>query len=166
LVVLPARPNSGADDTRGVLGELIEADGGAGRILACTLAARSIAGADPIYVHAKLAIVDDTWLTVGSANLNEHSLFNDTEMNIVTHDSALATGTRMRLWAEHLELPVEAIDRDPIAVIDELWGPISGEQRARLDDDLPLTHRVVRLQHVSRRSCRLLGPLSGLIVDG
>jgi phosphatidylserine/phosphatidylglycerophosphate/cardiolipin synthase-like enzyme len=166
LVVLPARPNSGADNTRGMLGELIDADAGAGRILACTLAARSISGADPIYVHAKLAIVDDAWLTVGSANLNEHSLFNDTEMNIATHDPALARRTRLRLWAEHLELPVEAIDRDPIAVIDELWGPISGEQRARLDDDRPLTHRLVRLQNVSRQSCRLLGPLSGLIVDG
>ena len=32
------------------------------------------------------AIVDDDWLTIGSANLNEHSLFNDTEMNVVTHD--------------------------------------------------------------------------------
>ena len=28
------------------------------------------------------AIVDDGWLTLGSANLNEHSLFNDTEMNV------------------------------------------------------------------------------------
>ena len=62
---------------------------------------------DQIYVHAKIGIVDDTWLTLGSANLNEHSLFNDTEMNIVTHDPELATQTRRRLWAEHLELPLD-----------------------------------------------------------
>ncbi len=31
LLVLPARPNSGRDDTRGVLGELVEADAGAGQ---------------------------------------------------------------------------------------------------------------------------------------
>ena len=34
-----------------------------------------------VYVHAKIAVVDDAWLTVGSANLHEHSLFNDTEVN-------------------------------------------------------------------------------------
>ncbi len=59
LLVLPAKANSGADDTRGVLGELIEADADAGRLLACTLYARSGALTDPVYVHAKIAIVDD-----------------------------------------------------------------------------------------------------------
>ena len=91
-MLLPARPNNGADDTRGVLGELIEADDGAGRLLACTLSAGRRDVADPIYVHAKVGIVDDAWLTIGSANLNEHSLFNDTEMNVVIHDAALAHG--------------------------------------------------------------------------
>ena len=37
VLVLPARPNNGADDTRGQLGVLADADGGAGRFLACTL---------------------------------------------------------------------------------------------------------------------------------
>ena len=90
LVVLPARPNNGSDDTRGMLGELIEADDDNGRLLACTLYARSGNLFDPIYVHAKIGIVDDAWLTIGSANLNEHSLFNDTEMNVVTHDEDIA----------------------------------------------------------------------------
>ena len=109
LFVLPSKPNSGRDDTRGVLAELVEADADRGRLLACTIYARSGPVADPIYVHAKVAIVDDRWLTIGSANLNEHSLFNDTEMNVVAHDPDLARSTRLRLWAEHLEL---AEDRD------------------------------------------------------
>ena len=71
------------------------------------LYARSGVRADPIYVHAKVGIIDDHWLTIGSANLNEHSLFNDTEMNIVSHDPTLARRTRLRLWAEHLERPLE-----------------------------------------------------------
>src|SRR5207237_6852401 len=70
VLLLPSKPNSGADDTRGVLGDLIEADGDAGRLLACSLFARSGNLADPIYVHAKIAIIDDNWLTLGSANLN------------------------------------------------------------------------------------------------
>jgi phosphatidylserine/phosphatidylglycerophosphate/cardiolipin synthase-like enzyme len=166
LLVLPARPNSGNDDTRGVLAELIDADSDAGRVLACTLYARSGQLFDPVYVHAKIGIVDDAWLTVGSANLNEHSLFNDTEMNVVLHDSALAARTRTALWSEHLELPVEQIPADPVAAIEELWKPISGEQLERRLDGRPLTHRLVRLPNVSRRTSRALGPISGLLVDG
>jgi len=166
VLLLPAKPTSGNDDTRGVLGELIEEDGDDGRILACTLYARSGPLADPVYVHAKVAIVDDAWLSLGSANLNEHSLFNDTEMNLVAHDPDLAAGTRLRLWAEHLELSIEQVPRDPIEAIDELWKPISKEQLERRTEGRPLTHRLVRLPHVSRRSSRALGPATGLLVDG
>ncbi len=166
VFVLPAKPNNGADDTRGVLAELIEADDEDGRVLACSLYARSGPRADSIYVHAKIAIIDDRWLTLGSANLNEHSLFNDTEMNIVAHDPALARQTRLRLWAEHLELPEAEIPDDPAQAIDELWKPISREQLERHTQGLPLTHRLVRLPNVSRRSRRILGPINGLVVDG
>ena len=41
LFVLPSKPNSGRDDTRGVLAELVEADADRGRLLACTIYARS-----------------------------------------------------------------------------------------------------------------------------
>ena len=36
----------------------------------------------------------------------------------------------------------------------------------RRDSDLPLTHRLVGLPHVSRRSRRLLGPFESYLVDG
>jgi phosphatidylserine/phosphatidylglycerophosphate/cardiolipin synthase-like enzyme len=166
LLVLPSNPKSGNDDTRGVLAELIDADDGNGRILACALYARSGSRVDPIYVHAKVAIIDDRWLTLGSANLNEHSLFNDTEMNIVAHNPELAVRTRQRLWAEHLELLADEIPADPIRAIDELWKPISEEQLERRTSGERLTHRLVRLPHVSRRTRRVLGPLNGLVVDG
>ena len=166
VVVLPARPNSGADDTRGVLGQLIEADDDRGRLLACSLFARSGLLADLIYVHAKVAIVDDTWLTIGSANLNEHSLFNDTEMNVVCHDPELARDTRLRLWSEHLELDIDEIPQDATVAVDELWKPISQEQLDRRNNGLALTHRLVRLPSVSKRSRRVFGPFSGLFVDG
>jgi len=166
LLLLPSKPNSGTDDTRGVLGHLISADGEAGHVLACTLFARAGDLADPIYVHSKIAIVDDDWLTIGSANLNEHSLFNDTEMNIVSRDPELARRLRLRLWAEHLELPEKQIPGDPVEAIDEVWKPISKEQLERRTAGRPLTHRLVRLPNVSRRSARALGPVSGLLVDG
>jgi phosphatidylserine/phosphatidylglycerophosphate/cardiolipin synthase-like enzyme len=165
VLVLPAKPNTGSDDTRGMLACLIDADED-GRVLACTLYARSGQLADPVYIPAKIAIIDDEWLTLGSANLNEHSLFNDTEMNVVTHDPGLARDTRLRLWSEHLELPVEEIPEDPVRAVDEVWKPMSKEQLDRRAAGLPLTHRLVRLEHLSRRSGRLLGPLTGILVDG
>ena len=166
LLVLPARPDSGADTTRGQLGVLLQADGGGGRLLATTLTAQQGAVSSPIYVHAKIGIVDDRWLTIGSANLNEHSLFNDTELNVITCDPALARGTRLRLWSEHLQADPGDIDGDPRAVIDEYWRPISTREHARQHAGARPTHRLALLSAVSRRTERLAGPLRGLLVDG
>jgi len=167
VVLLPRRANNGQDDTLGQLAELIAADDGAGRFLAATIRSRTGDRDDPLYVHAKVGIVDDRWLTVGSANLNAHSLLNDTEMNVVTDDPDLARDTRLRLWAEHLEAEIESIAGDePHTVVDERWRPIASEQLDRLKSDAAPTHRLVALPGVSRRSRRLLGPLANLIDDG
>ena len=87
-------------------------------------------------------------------------------MNVVTHDTAIARQTRLRLWSEHLELPIDQVAGEPVQVIDDYWKPIGKEQLARREAGEPLTHRLVRLAHVSRRSERLLGPLQGLLLDG
>jgi phosphatidylserine/phosphatidylglycerophosphate/cardiolipin synthase-like enzyme len=166
VLVLPSRPNNGADDTRGQLGVLVEADAGAGRFLACTLYAPGRPQNEKIYVHAKVGIVDDRWLTIGSANLNEHSLFNDTEVNVVVQDEALAQATRRRLWAEHLALPQDELGGAPHEVVDDVLRPRAREQLQRLAASAPLTGRLVELPHVSRRSKRLFGPIQSLLVDG
>jgi phosphatidylserine/phosphatidylglycerophosphate/cardiolipin synthase-like enzyme len=170
LLLLPSRPNSGGDETRGQLGTLVQADDGQGRLLACTLYA---VGGDrdwPVYVHAKVGIIDDAWMTIGSANLNEHSLFNDTEMNVVVRDPAVIRDTRLRLWAAHLD-PVTGrkgdgeLTADPSRVIDTLWKSIATEQGERQKRGQRLTHRLTTLPGISRRSRLLLGPLQGLVVD-
>lgn len=167
VVVLPARPNNGRDDTLGQLAILIDAAPDNDRLLAATLRSRSGGRVDPLYVHAKVAIVDDRWLTVGSANLNAHSLYNDTEMNVVTDDAELARQTRVRLWAEHLELDPEKIaSARPETIVDQDWRPVAEEQLARHRAGQPPTHRLLELPGVSHRSRRLLGPLQGLIDDG
>jgi phosphatidylserine/phosphatidylglycerophosphate/cardiolipin synthase-like enzyme len=165
VVLLPVDANDGADVSRGQVAALIHADDGNARFLACSIYARTGKLRDPIYVHAKVAIVDDRWLTVGSANLNEHSLFNDSEVNVVVHDEELARDTRLRLWSEHLELPIEEIDGDPVEVVDRHWERISEEQLDRLRDGQHLTHRLVKLPGVSVRHRRLLGSLQGRIYD-
>jgi phosphatidylserine/phosphatidylglycerophosphate/cardiolipin synthase-like enzyme len=167
VVVLPRRANNGQDDTKGQLGRLIAADDGNDRLLAATLRSRTQSRTDPLYVHAKVGIVDDRWLTVGSANLNAHSLMNDTEMNVTTDDPDLARNARERLWAEHLELPLETVHAsDPRALVDDHWTPIAYDQLRREENGGDATHHLIALPGVSKRSRRLLGPLAGLVDDG
>jgi phosphatidylserine/phosphatidylglycerophosphate/cardiolipin synthase-like enzyme len=74
----------------------------------------------PIYVHAKVCIVDDVWFTCGSDNVNLRSWTNDSEVTCAVLDSTrdsrepvdltgrgdgarrLARDLRLRLWSEHL----------------------------------------------------------------
>jgi phosphatidylserine/phosphatidylglycerophosphate/cardiolipin synthase-like enzyme len=166
VVVLPSRANNGQEDTRGQLAVLAEADRGGGRFLSATISALTGRTIDRVYVHAKVSIVDDRWLAVGSANLNAHSLFNDSEVNVVTCDERLARDTRLRLWAEHLQRDRAEVDGDPARVIDELWRPIAHEQLERARRGDRRTHRLVELPPASRRVDRLLGPFDALVVDG
>jgi phosphatidylserine/phosphatidylglycerophosphate/cardiolipin synthase-like enzyme len=155
VVVLPAKPNNGKDDTRGQLGVLVDAakqGGDDGRFLACTLFQPR---GGTVYVHAKIGIVDDAWMTVGSANLNEHSLFNDTEVNVVVRDRAFIRAARLRLWEEHLE---QSADGEVHRIVDEIWRPLANESAH--DRKLRL------LRGVSRRTQALWGPINGLLVDG
>lgn len=55
----------------------------------------------PIYVHAKVAVVDDKWATLGSANLNSRGVSHDAELNLAVLDSEFARGLRLMLWSEH-----------------------------------------------------------------
>jgi phosphatidylserine/phosphatidylglycerophosphate/cardiolipin synthase-like enzyme len=77
------------------------------------------AGRRPIYVHAKVLVVDDRLLRIGSANLNNRSMGLDTEcdLSIEARDgdprrdelAGAITGLRDRLLGEHLGVPPEAV---------------------------------------------------------
>ena len=166
LVLLPARANDGADISRGQVAALIHAADETTRFLACTVYARERNLRDPVYVHSKIGIVDDRWLTLGSANLNAHSLFHDTEVNVVTLDERVARAARIRLWSEHLELsPEEVEDVDPVELIDQRWEVVAAEQLELLENGEALTHRLVKLPGVSRRRRRLIGGLQSHLYD-
>jgi phosphatidylserine/phosphatidylglycerophosphate/cardiolipin synthase-like enzyme len=75
---------------------------------------------NPIYVHAKVCVIDDVWATVGSDNLNRRSWTHDSELSCAVIDSEIddrspldpgglgdgsrkfARALRLSLWAEHL----------------------------------------------------------------
>jgi len=53
-----------------------------------------------IYIHSKLLLVDDGFLTLGSANLNQRSMAVDSEINIATDDPGHARDLRTRIWMQ------------------------------------------------------------------
>ena len=129
VLVLPAKPNIGKRDTDLHLRQLLDADDGRGRVRIFTLytsrAEDRLSWAyKPVYVHAKVAVVDDQWSMVGSANLNDRGLEGDSEINVQVLDGGFARGMRLRLWAEHLGLGEDAIAAlTPREAIDTLWVP-------------------------------------------
>nr|WP_285625377.1 phospholipase D-like domain-containing protein [Kineosporia sp. NBRC 101677] len=88
----------------------------------------------PIYVHAKICVVDDVWMTCGSDNFNRRSWTNDSELTCAVldpeHDPREPTALgarrlprdlRLSLWAEHLGIPEDDPRLlDPVTAFD-LW---------------------------------------------
>ncbi|HLJ67663.1 MAG TPA: phospholipase D family protein [Chloroflexota bacterium] len=128
VLVLPAKAYTGKYDNDEHVRAFAKADAGRGFVHVYSLYASGPAiGATgfrhvPIYVHAKVAIVDDEWFSIGSANLNRRGLATDAEMNVHGIAPDVARSLRIRLWSEHLGLGEENVAAaDPIDLIDRAW---------------------------------------------
>ncbi len=53
---------------------------------------------DRTTLHAKTAVVDDDWATVGSYNLNWRSLFHNLECNVIMRDRSVAADLETMFW--------------------------------------------------------------------
>ncbi|RYY09242.1 MAG: phospholipase, partial [Alphaproteobacteria bacterium] len=92
-------------------------------------------GGVPIYVHAKVTVIDDEVLRVGSSNFNNRSLRLDTECDVVidaahpgnADERATIAGIRNSLLAEHLDTTSETIT----AMIEETGSIITTIERLR-----------------------------------
>lgn len=116
-LVIPDHPNCGrrySDAGIKLLSEKAPEAVSSGRLRVYTLGA-SHPDADapggmlyrPVYVHAKVGIADDRWLTVGSANLNNRGFLNDAELNISVVNPQAARELRVSLWSEHLRASLD-----------------------------------------------------------
>ena len=56
-----------------------------------------------IYIHSKLMIVDDKWITMGSANTDRDGLEYSTEFDLGIASEDLSQRLRVKLWREHLK---------------------------------------------------------------
>ena len=84
-------------------------------------------------MHAKLMIVDDRCLRIGSANLCNRSMAVDTECDVVIESRGEARiaetirAFRGRMLAEHLDVPIEALQRK-LRESGSLYGAIAALQ--------------------------------------
>lgn len=102
----------------------------------------------PVYVHAKICIVDDAWMTCGSDNFNLRSWTHDSEVTcaVVDDEGRLPRELRTTLWSEHLGLPTDdpaLVDLDHAA---DLWQQRAEAPGSRIRRHVPtLVGPVARL---------------------
>jgi phospholipase D1/2 len=110
-----------------------------------------------INVHSKLAVFDDQWLTVGSANLNRRSMGFDVECNLILEASTpehreQIRRIRDRLLAEHLGMSTH-----------EVQDALATHGLANLPDAAQRSRRLVRVD--PQLSTAALGPILAPIFD-
>jgi phosphatidylserine/phosphatidylglycerophosphate/cardiolipin synthase-like enzyme len=88
----------------------------------------------PIYVHAKICIVDDAWMTCGSDNFNRRSWTHDSELTcaVVDPEGQLPSELRRSLWSEHLGLPPDDPQLGDLDHAQELWRSRTGAASSRV----------------------------------
>ena len=154
VIVLPLRAADGKWDNDQHVETLRAADR-AGRVVSIYSLYASGPGSGkkafhyrPIYVHAKVAVIDDEWTLVGSANINLRGFETDSELDALIHDAAFVRALRVRLWAEHLALAEAQVAALPAAqVVDTLWkGQAEENARTMAEVRRPLNGSVMQYQ--------------------
>ncbi|MGW7240952.1 phospholipase D family protein [Streptomyces sp. NPDC054804] len=190
IAVIPAHPDED--------GRVTQAMNLVGRISALKLLRR--AGGDrvavyavenhagtPVYVHAKVCVIDDVWSSVGSDNVNRRSWTHDSELSCAVLDEAidpreprdpggLGDGARVYPRDLRLELACEQLDRaDPRGLCDPVKAfHAFAESAAALDawydggcqgPRPPGRLRTYRTPRLSPTTTALVTPLYRLLAD-
>ena len=80
----------------------------------------------PVYVHAKVCVIDDEWACSGSDNFNRRSWTHDSEIScaVLDADGKFARDLRLRLMREHLDRAEDGSEdgglADPVTAIQEI----------------------------------------------
>ncbi len=98
-----------------------------------------------IYVHAKVMIVDDRYVIVGSANISFTSMDFHSEMCVLVDDARRALALRRRLFAEHLCLSESQIPEE-FGQGADVWHQHGAANAVALQSGQVLRSRVVPLE--------------------
>ncbi|WP_080962465.1 phospholipase D-like domain-containing protein [Chromobacterium subtsugae] len=94
-----------------------------------------------VYIHAKLMMIDDTFMTLGSANINLRSMVCDSEINVCHCQPEITREARHHLWDKHTASQGNATDASKpkqIALVYKQWGEImETNQKRRRDKHVP-----------------------------
>ena len=108
----------------------------------------------PVYVHAKVCVVDDVWAIVGSDNMSLRSWTHDSELSCAVMDAEpddrepadpgglgdgarrFARELRLRLWSEHLGVAPDDLPLDTEAGV-ELWHAAAADPASRIREHRP-----------------------------
>jgi phosphatidylserine/phosphatidylglycerophosphate/cardiolipin synthase-like enzyme len=101
---------------------------------------------DYVYVHAKLMIVDDVFMTLGSANINLRSMAVDSELNICHENMAVTQPLRRRLWGLHTK-GMGGQD-DPETAYNR-WNYVIGQNASNQKNGLPPVASLVGFSYTS-----------------
>ena len=84
-----------------------------------------------VYIHAKLMIIDDTFMTLGSANINSRSMETDSELNIIHANHLISQPARKKLWEMHTKSRSggEVMDMDGMEKAYKAWGKVMDENK-------------------------------------
>jgi phosphatidylserine/phosphatidylglycerophosphate/cardiolipin synthase-like enzyme len=93
----------------------------------------------PVYVHAKVCVVDDNWMTCGSDNFNRRSWTHDSEATaaVVDRDGKLPRELRLQLWAEHLQVAPDDPRMLDLAEATSLWRERAESPESRISIHRP-----------------------------
>ena len=113
----------------------------------------------PVYVHAKVCVVDDEWMTCGSDNLNMRSWTHDSELTVAAVDPSgrLPRDLRVSLWSEHLGLPVDDARLSDLGDAGALWAERAGDAGSRV--------RVHEVRPIGRAARLWAKPVYRALVD-
>jgi len=110
-----------------------------------------------IYIHSKLLLVDDSFFSLGSANLNQRSMAVDSEINLATNDARRAKDLRQKIWGKLSGGTVDGKNGSP-AEIAEAFGDWTITMKVNLQRKLesqPMTGFLLPLQDNRSATLRL-----------
>ncbi|MEK7893098.1 phospholipase D-like domain-containing protein [Burkholderia contaminans] len=110
-----------------------------------------------IYIHSKLMIIDDAFITVGSANLNQRSMSVDSEINIAATGSLYAADLRKRVFKLHSGEENEG-SNNPSELPDKfkLWKKTMNDNLSKMRKKQPMTGFLLPFED-HRSTTQLLG---------
>lgn len=123
------------------------------KVLVCKLVSHNKEGSSKelglyrdIYIHSKLMLADDCYMTIGSANLNQRSMAADSEINVATDNIPHNRALRQRIWGQLTDGKYAGGNASQQEIEDAFfrWRKLAEDNAGNLDKGQPLKGQIVK----------------------